>query len=115
MVDFTRHERIVLVSLAVVLLVGTILHHAVKVNSRLSHVAHIFESDKLYQKIDINKATLEQLDNLPGVGPVTARRILDYRTQEGVFTNLDELKNVSGISNFTYKKIVKFLKVLPQK
>jgi competence protein ComEA len=48
-------------------------------------------------KVHLNTATLEQLDTLPGVGPVTAQRILDYRTEHGSFQSVDELDAVSGI------------------
>jgi competence protein ComEA len=47
--------------------------------------------------VHLNSATLEQLDALPGVGPVTAQKILDYRTQHGGFGSVDELDAVSGI------------------
>ncbi|MFI0818078.1 helix-hairpin-helix domain-containing protein [Streptomyces sp. NPDC021098] len=47
--------------------------------------------------ISLNSATAEQLDTLPGVGPVLARHILDYRTQHGGFRSIDELREVNGI------------------
>jgi competence protein ComEA len=47
--------------------------------------------------LDLNSATLEQLDALPGVGPVTAQKILDYRQQHGAFTSLAELDAIPGI------------------
>jgi competence protein ComEA len=47
--------------------------------------------------IDLNTATLEQLDTLDGVGPATAQKILDYREQHGGFKTVDELDQVSGI------------------
>jgi competence protein ComEA len=49
------------------------------------------------QKVHLNSATLEELDTLPGVGPVTAQKILDYRTEHGAFQTIDELDAVSGI------------------
>jgi len=47
--------------------------------------------------VHLNTATLEQLDTLPGVGPVTAQKILDYRTQNGGFASVDDLDAVPGI------------------
>jgi competence protein ComEA len=53
------------------------------------------------QPVDLNSATLEQLDGLPGVGPVLAQRILDWRTAHGRFSSVDELTEVSGIGERT--------------
>ncbi len=47
--------------------------------------------------LDLNTATVAQLDQLPGVGPVLAQRIVDYRTQHGPFRSVEELRQVSGI------------------
>ena len=47
--------------------------------------------------VHLNTATLEQLDSLPGVGPVTAQKILDYRQEHGAFATVDELDAVPGI------------------
>jgi len=48
-------------------------------------------------KVHLNSATLEQLDELPGVGPVTAQQILAYRAANGAFRSIDELDAVPGI------------------
>lgn len=48
-------------------------------------------------KVNINTATLQELDSLPGIGPTLAQRILDYRTQKGPFRSIEDLQNVSGI------------------
>jgi competence protein ComEA len=49
--------------------------------------------------IDLNTADASALDSLPGVGPVLAQRILDWRAQHGRFTSVDELGEVSGIGD----------------
>lgn len=51
--------------------------------------------------VSLNTATMEQLDALPGVGPVTAQHILDWRTQHGGFSSVDELLDVPGIGDKT--------------
>ena len=47
--------------------------------------------------VHLNSATIEQLDALPGIGPVTAQKIVDYREKHGAFSSVDELDAISGI------------------
>ena len=51
--------------------------------------------------VHLNLATLEQLDSLPGVGPVTAQKILEWRGAHGAFSSVDELLEVDGIGEAT--------------
>ena len=47
--------------------------------------------------VSLSAATVEQLDELPGVGPVTAQKIVDYRSSHGAFRSVDDLDAVPGI------------------
>jgi competence protein ComEA len=47
--------------------------------------------------ISLNNATIEQLDQLEGIGPATAQKILDWRTEHGGFSSVDDLRQISGI------------------
>ena len=57
------------------------------------------------QKVNINNADESELDKLPGVGPSTAQKIIQYRKENGEFKSIDELKNVSGIGEAKFQKI----------
>jgi competence protein ComEA len=56
-------------------------------------------------RISLATATLEQLDTLPGIGPVTAQAILDHRAEHGPFTSVDDLLDVKGIGEATLADI----------
>jgi competence protein ComEA len=55
--------------------------------------------------VNLNTATLEQLQTLPGVGPVLAQRIIAYRDEHGGFTSVSELRQVSGIGDARYQEL----------
>ena len=62
-------------------------------------------------KIDLNSATLEQLQLLPGIGETIAKRILAYRDQIGSFTSISDLLDVNGIGSAKYKELEPYVKV----
>jgi competence protein ComEA len=55
--------------------------------------------------VNLNTATLAQLDGLPGVGPVLAQRIIDFRLQHGGFKDVGELRQVDGIGEETFARL----------
>ncbi len=61
--------------------------------------------------LDINRATIAQLDTLPGIGPVTAQRIIDYRVKVGRINSVDELKKISGLGGSKFEEIMELLRV----
>ncbi len=61
--------------------------------------------------VNINTATQDQLETLPGIGPVTAQAILQWRTDNGAFSAVDELLEVSGIGEATLADLAPFVTV----
>lgn len=57
------------------------------------------------QKININTADLEELDKITGVGPIIAQRIIDYRSTDGLFQKIEDIKKVKGIGDVTFEKM----------
>ncbi|QGU00021.1 Late competence protein ComEA, DNA receptor [Candidatus Syntrophocurvum alkaliphilum] len=56
-------------------------------------------------KININRATANELESLTGIGPALANRIIDHRTSSGNFSSIEEIKNVSGIGDAIFNNI----------
>lgn len=62
-------------------------------------------------RININTANAGQLETLPGIGPVYARRIIEYRTKNGPFTTVEELIQIKGIGKKRLEKLKPFVKL----
>jgi competence protein ComEA len=63
--------------------------------------------------IDLNHATIDQLDEIPGVGPVTARHIVEFRQKSGPFKRVDDLLSIHGISQRRLEKMRPYVTVGP--
>lgn len=65
--------------------------------------------------INLNTATIEQLDSLPGIGRKTAELIIEYRTRSGGFKRIEELMNVKGIGEKSFLKLKPLVVIPPPK
>ena len=112
-------EKILLI-VALILFAGIIFFNAFyKSDASIPSVIYINENDKVnsenlddngqisnLNKININTATVEELsENLSGVGESIAKRIVEYREHNGEFTNIEDIKNVSGIRDKMFESI----------
>ena len=71
------------------------------------------EGDETGGRVNINTATLAELDTLPRVGPSTAQRIIDYREANGPFERIEDIQNVSGIGTATFEGLKDLITVGP--
>jgi len=65
------------------------------------------------RRVNINTATLAELETLPRIGPSIAQRIIDYRTRNGPFKQIEDIKNVSGIGEAMFSAIKDLIAVEP--
>ncbi len=65
--------------------------------------------------VNLNTATVTQLDALPGIGPKVAARIVEYRQKNGAFKKIEELMNVKGIGEKNFLRLKPYITVTPAK
>lgn len=115
---FFRHYRpqMVVSVLVVVVLAGGALY-ASRVSESAPRVVYSVSLDQVQREVqqpllvNINTADVEELDELPQVGPATAETIIEYRQANGLFTSVDELEEVPGIGPATLEEIKPFATV----
>ena len=66
---------------------------------------------KSYDIVNINTATQTELESLPGIGPSLALKIINYRKENGKFSSVEEIKNVSGIGESKFEELKKYINI----
>ncbi|OGC74663.1 MAG: hypothetical protein A2145_01405 [candidate division Zixibacteria bacterium RBG_16_40_9] len=68
-------------------------------------------SEEKVRQVNLNLATPDELESLPSIGPVLAKRIVDYRQQNGGFKTIEDIKKVQGIGNKIFGSIKNYITV----
>ena len=80
-------------------------------NNQTSSYASYSSNNLKNSKININKASQTELEIIPGIGPSTALKIIDYRERNGNFSSIEDIKNVSGIGEAKFEKIKNYIRI----
>ncbi|MBU1061572.1 MAG: helix-hairpin-helix domain-containing protein [Candidatus Omnitrophica bacterium] len=108
MLVFSKSERYIILTFLVVGLFSAGLFYYGKISGFEVKTININESDSL---IDINTASAQQLERLPGIGPVLAQDIVVYRQRTGLFKRIEELKHIKGIGDKKFEKIKDLIRI----
>lgn len=114
---FARNAPRVVVSLLVVVVLAGGAFYAARISEGAPRVVYTASLEEVAAesedslKVDINAADVEELDELPEVGPATAESIIAFRNANGSFRSVDELEEVPGIGPTTIEKIAPFAEV----
>jgi comEA protein len=103
-----RIPRVSLLALSSLQIVMVFLAAQVRADTKHAPRAH---------SIDLNSATVEQLQQVPGIGPSTAKAIVNFRQKSGPFQKVEDLLAIKGISKARFEKMRPYLTIgaLPQK
>ncbi len=111
MIHLTPQERAVVLGLCVIIFSGTLINIGLQKNMRVFNWLHTAQKSAPINQININKASVEDLLKIPGIGPKTAQFIVSYRHSQGEFKNLEPLYQARGMSPQRYEKITRYLKI----
>lgn len=89
----------------------TTTYSTTKVNNTTKHVTTTKHITTIKHKININNATVEELETLNGLGRKKAEAIIEYRNNNGLFNIIEDIMNVSGIGKSTFEKIKEDIEV----
>ena len=102
MLDLTTEEKKVILFICTISLIGMGIHFFLKTFTPVKSMAILNQN---MGKININRSDKDALILIPGIGPTLAQRIIDYRMQNGDFSDIEELRNIKGITESRYEKM----------
>jgi competence ComEA-like helix-hairpin-helix protein len=105
MFDLTRQEKQVVLFLISIAFVGISINFLVKRYSSLKVIANLYQD---FGRINLNSADKYLLISVPGIGEKLAKRIIEYREEQGRFNEIEELKQVKGMTDYRYDKLKDF-------
>lgn len=105
MFNLTRQERQVIVFLISIGLIGVGVSFTLKNCSPVKAVAALYQD---FGKVDLNAADKDLLIKVPGIGEKLSCRIIEFREKNSGFNDLEELKQIKGITESRYKKLKEF-------
>jgi len=109
-IRFTKDEKIILIFFLAALFIGISVSSFKRLNPNKEFFINFDEKEiEESKKVNINTASKERFETLPGIGPVMAERIVAYREQSGTFKNAEDIKNVKGVGDKTFEKMKKWI------
>ncbi|MDD5669255.1 MAG: helix-hairpin-helix domain-containing protein [Candidatus Omnitrophica bacterium] len=104
MTFFTHQERKVIIFFCGIILLGICISYGVK---RVTPLKTIICHDPDFGKINLNTAVKDDLKSIKGIGEKLAGRILEYRIQQGTIKDIEEVRNIKGITDEKMEEIKK--------
>ena len=102
MLNLTRQEKQVILFLTAIALAGMLVNFSLKKFSRVKILASRYID---FGKVNINTADKDSLESIPGIGEKLAQRIIEYRQKQARFNDVDELRQIKGITDYRFQKL----------
>ena len=108
MLNLTSEERKTILFIGALLILGAVLNYFIK-EPRWHKFPSLSSEQQEIKRININTASTEELVTIPGIGEVTAERIISYRQKYGPFNIIEDLKKIEGIKDKKLDSIRKYI------